>query len=307
MKNTQNELYQSGLKQEWSVFSYIHTFFTPQEWKTTVILLYTVFAMTLWVYIPRAPRLLLSAEIARMEFSGSEADTVMETRKKTGTETEMMVETYVLQLPSGADSSRTFTERVYELMKSSQQIFGVFLLFGMIPAFIVKFIFREQLSAYGLALGNWRYARNILLLALPLALVSIYVSAKSPVYLGTYPYTPWILGGYETFQEGWPFMMIHFVLYLFCYYLSWEFFFRGFIQLGTGTTVGCVNAVLIGTITSTAVHFGPSAMSETVGAIVGGLAWGYFVFRTRSILTGWIMHAALGIFLDFFLLYHFLP
>lgn len=283
LKSVENEPYQPGFKQEWTQFSFLRGFLAHHEWKSTLILLYTVFATTLWVYLPQAPRLLVFPEDIQ-----------------TATVT-------ILQSPVENGEMLTFSERLFALVMNSQQIWGAFFLFGVIPALIVKFVFRENLSDYGLSLGLWSRTRNLILMVFPLVVVSMYFSGKSAVYLGTYPYNPWILGGYSTMQDGWAFMTIYFAMYAIFYYLSWEFFFRGFIQIGTESTVGCFNAVLIGTLISTAVHFGPHPMSETLGAIVGGIAWGFFVYRTRSIFASWVMHASLGIFLDFFLLYHFLP
>lgn len=271
--------YQPGFSQNWAFFSYLGNFFAPGIRKQALILFYAVLAMTFWVYLPAAPRLLTFDE------SG----------------------TSILLTSLAPEGSQTCWSRLQHLIQNSQQIWGAFLFFGFIPALIVKFIFREKLSDYGLTPGILNHTCRLTCLMVPLSVFAMFFAGKSSSYLMAYPYDPWLLGDFSGMKEGWPFLVLYFFLYFFVYYLSWEFFFRGFIQIGTESAVGCFNAILIGTIASTAVHFGVHPFTETVGAIGGGLLWGFFVYRTRSIFAGWFMHAALGIGLDFFLLYHFLP
>ncbi|MCX7428481.1 MAG: CPBP family glutamic-type intramembrane protease, partial [Planctomycetia bacterium] len=65
---------------------------------------------------------------------------------------------------------------------------------------------------------------------------------------------------------------------------------------------GDANAVLVQVLASTLLHIGKPG-SEAFGAIFGGLLWGVLVYRTRSLLSGLVQHALLGLSLDWFLCY----
>ena len=84
------------------------------------------------------------------------------------------------------------------------------------------------------------------------------------------------------------------------FYLGWEFYFRGFMQMGLRESLGDVNALLVQVMASTLLHIGKPG-AETFGAIFGGILWGILVYRTRSLLSGLVQHALLGLALDWFL------
>jgi membrane protease YdiL (CAAX protease family) len=53
-------------------------------------------------------------------------------------------------------------------------------------------------------------------------------------------------------------------------------------------------------LASSLAHIGDPA-AESFAAIVAGLLWGVVALRTRSLLSGTLQHAVLGIALDWFL------
>ncbi|MBQ6107725.1 MAG: hypothetical protein IJK97_05900, partial [Thermoguttaceae bacterium] len=230
----------SGFGQEWTIIGYFLGYFRRKQVKSTFILFYAVLAVVLWSYIPQAPRLF------ELDAAGK----------------------VVLNQPNCASFSPA--ERMIFLLLDSQQLWGAFLLFGLLPMFFVKFLFREKLSDYGFSTGILYRVRNLTLIFVPLSILVTWLSGESVHYFSTYPYNPWILGGNSSIVEGRAFLMIYFVMYALLYYVSWEFFFRGFLQLGTERSVGCFNAILIGTAFSTLAHLGPHPMVETLGAIGGG-------------------------------------
>lgn len=266
----------SGFGQEWTIFGYFLGYFRRKQVKSTFILVYAVWAVVLWSYIPQAPRLFTLDDVGNV----------------------------VVNLPDCVSLSPA--ERVIFLLLDSQQLWGAFVLFGLLPMLFVKFLFREKLSDYGISTGILYRVRNLSLMFVPVSIWLTWATGENVDYFGTYPYNPWILGGNSSIVEGRVFLLIYFTLYVLLYYVSWEFFFRGFLQLGTERSVGCFNAILIGTAFSTLAHLGPHPLVETLSAIGGGILWGFFVYRSRSILPSLLMHATLGIGLDFFLLYYFL-
>jgi membrane protease YdiL (CAAX protease family) len=182
---------------------------------------------------------------------------------------------------------------VTTFLLGAHKMFGSFVLFGIVPIFIVKLIFREKLADYGLQLGNGsQFWVNTLLLVPPIFVIGM-LSARDEVFLNVYPYNPAVTNAPTLF-------VCHAITYL-AYYFGWEFFFRGFMQHGLRESLGIYNAILVQTMASAVLHFG-HPMCETLGAIAGGVIWGFLVLRCRSLWAGFVQHSVLGITLDWFIL-----
>ncbi|MDO4582884.1 MAG: type II CAAX endopeptidase family protein [Planctomycetia bacterium] len=241
--------------------------------RSTWVLLYAMLAITLWNYIPEAPRLL------KMESGRS-----------------------FISSPTENAAEMTECEKGIALLRNSQRFWGTFLLFGLIPMGIVRFGFREKLSDYGVCWGN-RYTLRSFLIMAPVMIAIGWFSGHTTEFYAVYPYNPWFLGGATSLAEGWMFSIFYNLLYFFLYYFSWEFFFRGFLQRAMEPSLGVVNTILLQTTLSVFAHF-THPSHEALGAIAGGLIWGFLVYRTRSILSGWGQHAAIGMALDYGLIYY---
>lgn len=167
---------------------------------------------------------------------------------------------------------------------------GVFLM-GLIPAFVVKFVFHQRLSDYGVTLGDLKKGGRALLVFVPLLVLASYIGTRDPSIREFYPVNPSAAKAYA----------LHALIFL-CYYMAWEFHFRGFLQFGLRDSVGWCNAILVQVMASTLLHIGTPA-SETYMAIIGGLLWGVMAFRTKSLLAGLVLHYLLGVSADYFLLF----
>src|SRR5664279_775429 len=165
-----------------------------------------------------------------------------------------------------------------------------FVLFGLIPAMIVKFVLRERLADYGVGLGNRiRTFRSFLLLS-PAILLVAWVSSGNPALGAYYPLNK--SAGSSPTMFG-----FHAATYL-LFYVGWEFHFRGFVQHGLRQAMGDRQAILVQTLISAIAHLGRPAI-ETYAAVGAGLLWGILAFRTRSLLSGLLQHALLGITIDY--------
>lgn len=180
------------------------------------------------------------------------------------------------------------------------QFGAAFLLMFLLPLLWARLGAGLRAADLGLQLGDWR-------LGLKLVALGVLVLA-GPLYLGA---------GQADFRAEYPLAkvagtsMTLFVLWELCYlvyYLSWEFFFRGFWQLGLGrgapaapaaARLGVVGALALQTAVSTVMHIGKPA-GETFAAIVGGVAFGLIALRTRSILYVLLLHWYLGMATDLF-------
>jgi uncharacterized protein len=167
-----------------------------------------------------------------------------------------------------------------------------FLLLGVLPALVVRFVFRERLADYGLGLGLPRRTWWSFVLAAPFFVAAGYVASRDATILEKFPINPHANASTAAFA-------LHAATYL-LFYAGWEFHFRGFLLHGLRPVIGDANAVLVQTMASSLLHIGSPA-SETFGAILGGLFWGALALRTRSLLPSLGQHFLLGIALDAFI------
>ena len=168
-----------------------------------------------------------------------------------------------------------------------------FLLMGLLPAIVVKTVFGERLADYGVQWGNRRTARSFLIL-LPGVLLVAYLASLDPQVAAHYPMNKQAAASPTMFA-------FHAASYS-MFYLGWEFYFRGFMQMGLHKNLGRLHAVAVQVLASSLLHIGKPA-SETFAAIAGGLFLGLLAYRTRSLLSGLMLHFLLGVALDWFICY----
>lgn len=179
-----------------------------------------------------------------------------------------------------------------ELTAALYAFFSSFVLLGVIPALIVRFVFKESLASYGVQLGDVKFGLKAFLILAPIMVLSTYPSAHMPQFLAEYPLYKGAGGSTLAFTS-------HAFAYLF-FYLGWEFFFRGFMQFGLREKLGDWYAILVQTAISCLLHIGKPD-GEIYSSILGALVWGIIAFRSRSLLFVLLMHWLLGVSLDFFI------
>ena len=99
-----------------------------------------------------------------------------------------------------------------------------FVLFGLIPALVVKCVFRQRLADYGVGLGDrFLTVRSFLVLA-PAIVLMAWLSSRLPAIRAYFPInrSAGASPGMFAFHAA--------TLVLCC--LGWEFYFRGFMQFG---------------------------------------------------------------------------
>ncbi|MBI3004014.1 MAG: CPBP family intramembrane metalloprotease [Ignavibacteriales bacterium] len=167
-----------------------------------------------------------------------------------------------------------------------------FLLLGLVPLIIIKFVFREAFSSYGMAIGDWKFGLKAVAVLAPVMILSTYPSSKMSQFLTEYPL-------YKGAGENAMTFLSHAGRYLF-FYIGWEICFRGFMQFGLREKLGDWNAILVQTMASCLVHIGKPD-GEIYMSIIGGIVWGIVAFRAKSILYIILVHWLLGVSLDFFI------
>lgn len=272
----------------------------PQNRKATIILCYAVFALTLWKYLPPAPRFadpetgkcVLTAQTFENDNIGAVFG-----KSNDAPKTENLTESLHSEAVKPLDGTLSDETTLPRFLWGARKHWAAFFLMGVFPMLIVKFVFREKLSDYGVCWGvRSRTLRSFFMLA-PILFALGWASGLGDAgraFYTVYPYNP-------AAGVSWNALIFHTISYFCLYYFAWEFMFRGFLLRGLAPTTGFSTAVWIQVVISTALHFGHPA-SETFGCIAGGLLWGFLALRTRSIFAGWGQHALLGIALDWSLI-----
>ena len=283
-----------------SALNFVFNLVSPQNRKATIILCYAVFALTLWKYLPSAPRFadpetgqcVLNAQALRDDNVGA-----IFKKSNADSPSELSAESLDSKPIKPLDGTLNAETTPLRFLWGARKHWAAFFLMGVFPMLIVKFVFREKLSDYGVGWGErTRTIRSFLMLT-PILFAVGWASGLGDAgraFYTVYPYNP-------AAGVSWNALILHTISYFCLYYFAWEFMFRGFLLRGLAPTTGFSTAVWIQVVISTALHFGHPA-SETFGCIAGGLLWGFLALRTRSIFAGWGQHALLGIALDWSLI-----
>lgn len=190
---------------------------------------------------------------------------------------------------------------------------GAFLLV-VFPMLLIKFVFKQKLSDYGLGLPAKGRRKLAWLTFLGLTLISIpafLVATHDAGMAATYPF-------YRPFSS-----ILEFALYELTYlpfFIAIEFIFRGYMLFGLanirgdeirrlGTAVGVQSvfyfgkyALLIQMLSYTAWHLG-KPLPELWGTLVWGLAAGVLAYTVRSIWPVVASHWLLNVLLDAIVIY----
>lgn len=171
---------------------------------------------------------------------------------------------------------------------------AAFVLMGILPFAIVRFIFREPLRSYGLCLGDWRRGLPVtMILFVIIAGVFIYPASKTSDLRTVFPFDK------NAGDSVFAFLRFELLRGL-LFYSAWEFFFRGFVLFGLRKHLGDWMAICVQTIPSCLWHIGmPSG--ETFSSIVAGIMFGILAIRSNSILYVFILHYMIGFVLDLFI------
>ncbi len=176
------------------------------------------------------------------------------------------------------------------------EYFAFFILMLAIPFLLSVFYKKSRVLAS--LLGFTYLKKNFLWALLAVCVIvipSAYHASTLPSVLVEYPLP-------RTLLQNQQLLPVYFLGLFFLYYLPWEFFFRGFLLFGLKDKYGTVPAILIQTISSSLVHIGKPT-PELIGSIPFGIIFGIIAIRTKNLWIVVLMHAALGIFTDLFIIY----
>jgi membrane protease YdiL (CAAX protease family) len=163
-----------------------------------------------------------------------------------------------------------------------------FITLFILSVIVIKFILRENLKDYGLQVGELKIGLLFSGAFLIVMITLIWFFSSTPAFSEKYPH---LLSTRNSWQE--------FSIYeagMLIYMISWEFIWRGFMLFGLKEKFGYYS-VLIQMIPFVILHNG-KPVTETFGAIAGGIALGALAFRTNSILYCIIAHSGVMFTID---------
>lgn len=162
---------------------------------------------------------------------------------------------------------------------------------GVLPYMAVRFRWRENLSLFGTTRGERKTGLIIVAAFVPVIGI-LFINSKDPVMIQTYPLTKDIL-------SSWSFFLFYELLYIVFYYIPYEFFFRGVLQLGLSRHWNKWNSILFVTILTTALH-ATKPLPEIAGAAFAGFFLGYVAEKTKSWFYVFLIHIITGVSTDIF-------
>ncbi len=152
------------------------------------------------------------------------------------------------------------------------------ILYLFIPLLVTLFIFRENPKEYGFQLGDWRVGLTLTALGIPLMTPILWWfvgnnASMQDYYFGYFDGLPW-----NTFLD----------------LLGWEFLFRGWLLFGYARKFG-PEALWLQAVPFALAHVGKPEI-ETLSTIIGGFAFGWVAWRTRSFIYPFLIHWYIGTF-----------
>jgi len=173
---------------------------------------------------------------------------------------------------------------------------GCTTVYFVLPALLIKLIFRQRLSDYGLKLRGafkdvWMY--GLMLCGVIPAVIAVSFTAP---FQAKYPFYD-----LEPGEPLWPYLVIWELLYA-LQFVALEFFFRGFLVHGTRRQLGYYSLFAM-TVPYCMIHFGKPIL-ETFAAIIAGIVLGIMSLRTRSVWMGAALHITVAWLMDALALWH---
>ena len=163
------------------------------------------------------------------------------------------------------------------------------------PIIVIKFIFKEKLSNYGLGLTNAFSEYKVYLIMLMVMIPLVLFFSRTASFQQRYPF--YVLKKGESIY---PNLLLWECLY-FLQFFALEFFFRGFLLHGTKSQFGYYS-VLVMMIPYCMIHFG-KPFPETLAAIIAGIVLGTLSLKSNSIWMGVFIHCTVALTMDICSLY----
>ena len=141
------------------------------------------------------------------------------------------------------------------------------ILFGLVPALVVRFAFRDRLTDYGLGIGDWRWGVGLAVAGCAVMTPVIVAIGSNPDFSGYYGISGAPVGD----------LLVSHLLDL----VPAEFLMRGFVMFTLLRAIGPLGLV-VAQVPFVFAHLGKPEI-ELFSTLLGGAAFGWLDWRTRSI------------------------
>jgi membrane protease YdiL (CAAX protease family) len=166
-----------------------------------------------------------------------------------------------------------------------------FILLGALPVVLIRRVFHEPLSAYGISWGDWKAGLAGVAIFVPLiGVLLLYPASQTSEIRAFYPFAREAGTSWESFA------LLEFSRVA-LFYTAWEFFFRGFMLYGLREQFGAWQALCIQVVPQCLWHVGMPT-GELLSSIAGGVLFALMTLRTGSIVWALILHCFIGICTD---------
>jgi membrane protease YdiL (CAAX protease family) len=177
---------------------------------------------------------------------------------------------------------------------------GFLLLVGA-PIMIIKLVFHERLSDFGLGAGDFKLGSALTLILVAVSVPLFWYGTTSDAMRLEYPLLYRGLPGPLRIQQfSWGSFVLFEATYA-LFFLTIEFIFRGYLLFGLSRRFGTY-AVLFQMLSYTAWHL-VKPLPELSGTLFWGFATAAVALRARSLWYVFIAHYLLNIFLDCMILH----
>lgn len=166
----------------------------------------------------------------------------------------------------------------------------IIFVYFVVPAFMTRFLFKMKLSDMGLTLKGSMQGWPLYVIMLGVMIPLVFFCSGTDSFQSRYPFYKMGPG-----ESMWPNFIIWEIVY-FIQFASLEFFFRGFITLGTRKSFGYMS-IFVMMVPYCMIHFG-KPMPETIGAIIAGIVLGTLSLKSRSVILGILIHYSVAITMD---------
>jgi hypothetical protein len=163
----------------------------------------------------------------------------------------------------------------------------------LLPLMVVL-ISKDSLTRFGLGVGDFKFGLAAVAVVAPVFVVATAIGSGDQAMQGFYPIAGTEIGS----SVG------QMLLWIGCYgafYLSFEFFYRGFLLKGP-ERLGLVNCFMLQLICCVMIHFG-KPFAETLASIPASILFAGITIRARSIWYAFAIHFAVGIANDLAILW----
>ncbi|MBX3267420.1 MAG: CPBP family intramembrane metalloprotease [Acidobacteria bacterium] len=175
-------------------------------------------------------------------------------------------------------------------------VFVVTVFYFVIPAAIIKLLWRADLRDFGLRLGIEPGFWKLLAVSSAIMLPLVYLMSLTEGFAAKYPFLQ--------IYNGEPYIGQTLLIWELIYFLQFfglEFFFRGFLVHSLKPSVG-LYSIFVMTVPYCMIHFS-KPMPETLSAIAAGIFLGWLSYKNGSIWLGLVLHCMVAFSMDIFALH----